>query len=83
VAYYFTPPTVEEGPAGLGRLFDRYKLTRGITVLVTGGVATQTRYPNLDELDAADYFYLGGHRHEVSAEERTILLANGYTVEEA
>ena len=28
--YIFTTPTVEEGPAGSGRLFHFYKLTRSI-----------------------------------------------------
>lgn len=81
MAYYFTPPTVDEAPAGLGRLFYRYKLARGITVLINGGVATETRYPNLTEVEEADYAYLGGHTYEVTAAERTILTTNGYDVE--
>jgi hypothetical protein len=37
MAYRFTTPTISEGPAGEGRLFGRYRLTRGITVLKIDG----------------------------------------------
>lgn len=81
MTFLFTPPTVEEGPAGAGPLFARYKLSRGVTVLVTGGVCTETRYPTQDELDAADAYYVGGHVHEVpSGAVASALLAAGYAL---
>ncbi len=32
--YIFTTPTVDEGPAGSGRLFHFYKLPRGISIVL-------------------------------------------------
>jgi hypothetical protein len=81
MAYYFTPPTVEEGPAGYNKLHYRYKLTRGITVIKENGVYRETRYPYIDELKNAQAYYMGGHIHEVSAAEKTSLEAAGYTVQ--
>lgn len=75
----FTPPTIDEGPAGGGPLFGRYKIARGITVLKTAGVYTQVRYPSLPQMQAADAVYLGGHTYEVSDAEATALAAAGYT----
>jgi len=79
--FYFTPPTVEEGPAGDNVLHYRYKLPRGITVIKESGVYRQERYPYAEDLANADLYYLGGHRYEVSATEKTALEAAGYTVE--
>jgi len=81
MAFYFTPPTVDEGPAGYNRLHFRYKLKRGITVINEGGVYRQARYPSLIELNAATKYYLGGYRHLVNAAEKASLEAAGYTVE--
>jgi hypothetical protein len=81
MAYYFTTPTVSEGPLGEGRLFSRFRLVRGITVLKSGGVYTEVRYPSSEEVAAADIAYMGGYRYEVSATEKTSLEAAGYTVE--
>lgn len=80
--WYFAPPTVEEGPAGGGRLFYRYKLTRGITVIQReDGSFYQTRYPdNETELLVARKVYLGGHVYRLSAEEVTLLTEAGYGV---
>lgn len=74
----FTPPTIDEGPAGGGPLFGRYKIARGITVLKTAGVYTQVRYPSLPQLAAADIVYLGGHAHPVDSTEAAALTAAGY-----
>lgn len=80
MAYYFTPPTVDEH-IDAGRPLNRYTLPRGVSVLVENGVFREARYPSHDEVRAADTVYLGGHRHEVTAAERTALIAAGYTVE--
>lgn len=74
----FQPPTVEEGPAGGGPLFGRYKLTRGVTVLKNAGVYTEHRYPSQAQVDAADIAYIGGYRHVVSDTEATALTNAGY-----
>ena len=36
--YIFTTPVVAEGPAGAHRLFDFYKIDRGITIIRQDGV---------------------------------------------
>lgn len=78
--YYFEPPTVSEGPAGYNKLHIRYKLKRGISVLKENGVYREARYPYVDELTAADAYYLGGSKHEVTVTEKASLEAAGYTV---
>jgi hypothetical protein len=81
MAYRFTTPTVSEGPAGEGRLFGRYRLVRGITVLKIDGEYYQTRYPSSEEVEAAEVAYIGGYSYEVSPGEKAALEAAGYTVE--
>ena len=81
MAYRFTTPTISEGPLGEGRLFSRFRLVRGITVLKNDGVYTEVRYPSSEEVAAADVAYMGGYSYEVSASEKADLEAAGYTVE--
>jgi hypothetical protein len=81
MAYRFTTPTVSEGPAGEGRLFSRYRLVRGITVLKINGEYFELRYPSSEEIDEAETAYIGGYSYEVSAGEKASLEAAGYTVE--
>jgi hypothetical protein len=79
VTYYFTPPTVEEGPAGGGALFYRYRLNRADTVLLNSdGSYSQYRSPGIEELEAAVRFYQGGHIYPLTEAERTSLIAGGY-----
>ena len=77
-SYRFTPPTVEEGPAGFGRLFWRYRITRADTILVNGTVVTAVRTPGVDQTLEADYYYLGGHVYDITQTERDILVSAGY-----
>lgn len=81
MAYRFTTPTVSEGPAGEGRLFSRYRLVRGITVLKIDGEYYELRYPSSEEVEDADIAYIGGYSYEVDAAEKADLEAAGYTVE--
>jgi hypothetical protein len=69
---------VEEGPAGEGRLFWRYRLTRANTIINTDGVYTSVRTPGIEELEAATAFYQGGHKIEISDSERTSLTNAGF-----
>ena len=78
MAYVFTPPAVEEAPAGFSRLFWRFRIARGNTVLVYGSAITQTRTPGVDETLNADYCYLGGHKYVLSQNEYNILTNGGY-----
>jgi len=76
--YQFSPPTVEEGPAGFGRLFWRFRIARSNTLLVYGTAVVSERTPGVDETIAADYCYLGGHIYNISPTEVTILTNAGY-----
>ena len=80
MAYYFLPPTISEGPAGGGRLFIRFRLNRGITVMRTNGVWQEIRFPTEDQTRAADpgFVFLGGRKHYLSDVQRTELINAGY-----
>ena len=82
MAYIFRTPTVlEEFEGEYHPLFSRIKIQKGITVLKTGNVYRETRYPSSEEWVAADVAYLGGIDYEVDATEKAALEAAGYTVE--
>ena len=80
MAYFFEPPTVEEGPAGLGALFYRYKLTKADTIIQrSDGTYYSIRTPSVDETQQdVLYVYQGGHKTPISDSERTSLIAAGY-----
>lgn len=82
MTYIFTTPYIEEGPAGEGRLFGRYRLNRGISVYKHDGVYYNARFLTEDQIKEYDKFYLGGHNHEVDAAEAADLIAAGYNVVE-
>jgi hypothetical protein len=76
--YYFTTPTVDETPAGYGPLFDRYEITRGISVLRINGVYSSFRYPAQTQIDQATEFYLGGTTTLINQATADALTAQGY-----
>lgn len=81
--YLFNPPTVAEGPAGGHRLFEFYKLDRGITIIKdVDGEYYQVRYPE-DEL-LRDYLevYLGGREYIVTDTKRQELIDGNVGVTE-
>jgi len=59
-------------------LFKFFKITRGVSVYVTGAEVTESRYPYQGTLDAADFAYLGGHSHIISNAEAVTLTNAGY-----
>jgi hypothetical protein len=65
--YYLTPPVVEYGPAGGGRLFIRYRLNRGESLMRNNGIWSQTAFPTEDVIKAAELFYLGGREYEITS----------------
>ena len=81
--YIFKTPTVREGPAGGGRLFNFYKLDRGISIVKSGASYSQARYL-LDE-DLADYdiVYRGGYEYVVNEATKAALIAGGVGVTES
>ena len=76
--YYLTPPVVEYGPAGGGRLFIRYRLNRGESLMRNNGVWTQTAFPTEDVIKAAELFYLGGRDYEIPQSVYTELINQGF-----
>jgi hypothetical protein len=81
MAYRFTTPTISEGPAGEGRLFSRFRLVRGISVLKVDGLYYEVRYPSSEEVEDSEIAYIGGYSYIVDATEKAALEAAGYTVE--
>lgn len=81
MTYMFKTPTVSEGPLGEGRLFSRYRLVKGVSVLKMDGEYFEVRYASEEEVKAADKFYLGGITYEVDEQEKADLEAAGYEVE--
>lgn len=78
MAKLFTPPTVDEGPAGGGPLFSRYGMPRGISLLVTGTMVVEQRFPTVDQIAAADVAYIGGHIYQITDAAAQILIDAGY-----
>lgn len=82
--WLFKTPTVEEGPAGLARLFYFYKIDRGITIVrELDGDYAQVRY--LQDSDYAGYpeIYQGGYNHVVDDATKARLIAGGVGVTES
>ena len=76
--YILTTPTEEYGPAGGGRLFIRYRLTRGISLMRNNCVWSEIRFPTEDIIKAADKFYVGGSEYEISQPTYQSLIDQGY-----
>jgi hypothetical protein len=76
--YHLTPPTEEYGPAGGGRLFIRYRLTRGVSLMRNKGVWSTTTFPTEDIIRAADLFYVGGHEYVITEQTYNELVAAGF-----
>ena len=81
--YRFRTPTVSEGPAGGHRLFYFYTLERGITIVKSGGVYSQIRYPVDSDLASYQEVYLGGREHTVDEATKAALIAGGVGVTES
>lgn len=72
------PPKVNETPAGFGRLFWRYPIARGDTLLIYGSQVIRTRTPSVQEYQDADYAFSGGHVFVIDDTVKAILDAAGY-----
>lgn len=77
----FEPPTRKQ--YGEDRLFSRYGVQVGISLVWNGSHFIETPYPWLGEIadleDGVTYF-LGGHVYDVSSEVADLLIADGYEV---
>jgi hypothetical protein len=81
--YIFEPPIVREGPAGGHRLFQFYKLNRGISIVKDAGEYIQVRYLTDEDLRSYQEVYLGGNKHIVSETTKAALIAGNVGVTEA
>lgn len=81
--YIFTTPVVKEGPAGGHRLFDFYKIDRGISIVKEDGVYYQARYLVDGDLASYQEVYLGGRNHVVNETTKAALIAADIDVTEA
>ena len=81
--YTFTTPVVAEGPSGAHRLFDFYKIDRGITIIRQNGVYSQQRYLVDGDLATYQEVYRGGYSHTVSEVTKAALIAGDVGVTEA
>jgi hypothetical protein len=81
--WLFKTPTVEEGPAGGARLFQFYRLDRGITIVLDdSGQYQQIRYPQDDQLSEYPQIYRGGYNHVVDDATKAALIAGNVGVTE-
>ena len=72
----FVTPTVLEGPIGGGsRLWEFFKLDRGVTiVMLANGTYKRIRYPEDDTLDNYPQVYRGGYNYTVDDATREALI---------
>lgn len=63
--YQFIPPTVFETPIAWDRLFIRYGIHRGVSVLMTDGIYSSYRFPAQTDIAASSEHYLGGHAYVI------------------
>jgi hypothetical protein len=78
--YKFVTPYVEEGPAGLGPLFSRYRLRKGVSVFKYNGEFYEMRYPTNDDILGAEVFYMGGNEYIIDDAAAQDLINAGYEV---
>jgi hypothetical protein len=71
--YKFIPPSVYETPIAWDRLFVRYGIHRGVTVMMIDGTYSSYRFPSQTETLAATEVYLGGHVYTIDENTKTRL----------
>jgi hypothetical protein len=77
--YLLVPPTVLENSWSPSRLFMRYQIPRGITLVRREDNSIyESRYPALTELEEAAEYWLGGHEYVIDQATRDLLVAAGY-----
>lgn len=78
----FTPPTHEESMRTNVRPLNYFRLTWAASIVRIGGVLTQVRSPNHDQLTAAGVegvdWFIGGRVYNVSGSVQTELASRGF-----
>jgi hypothetical protein len=79
---YDTPTYLPDTPRGPALFLARWMnpRARGRTVLKVGSTYRTVDTPTVDEVNAADIAYLGGHIYTVTSTEAAALTAAGYVV---
>lgn len=88
VVFTFTPPVNDERQIGTRKPFWFYDIGTPKSVLIEAGVVSETFLPDMDRINAADSgsgyadraVFLGGRSWTITAAEKAILEAAGYTV---
>lgn len=81
--YIFSTPTVQEGPSGASRLFQFYRLNRGVSVAKRNGVYAIERYSVISDIQEAEEYYYGGSDYIVDGTTKTALIAANIGITEA
>jgi hypothetical protein len=71
--YKFIPPSVYETPIAWDRLFVRYGIHRGVSVLMIDGRYSSYRFPAQTDIAASTEHYLGGHVYIIDENTKTRL----------
>ena len=54
-------------------------IPRGYTLIVNGSTVTEVQTPYQDDLESADYYFLGGHNYVITDAQAAVLTAAGYS----
>lgn len=73
-----TPPTADQPIESEHPLWGRYKLTRGLSLLVSGSTVIEVQYPAQEDLGDYDHVYIGGYSYTITDDEAAVLTAAGY-----
>lgn len=73
-----TTPKIAEQLWARDRLFGRYRIDRGVTLVVSGSTVRAVQYPLQEELGGYDHVYMGGHVYTITSAEAAVLTAAGY-----
>ena len=71
--YRFETPKVFETPMGYHRLFVRFGIDRGVTVMMIDGQYSSYRFPSQTDMAAATEVYLGGHAYIIDEKTKNRL----------
>jgi len=71
--YKFVTPTVYETPIAWDRLFIRYGINRGVSVLMIDGKYSSYRFPAQTDIAASTEHYLGGHSYIIDEKTKNRL----------
>jgi hypothetical protein len=82
--WLFKTPTTMEGPAGQHRLFEFFRLDRGLTIVMQpSGTYKQIRYPLDEDLTQYPQVYRGGYNYTVDDTIKSALIAGNVGVTES